>query len=179
MENNVVRSEKSKTRVLVFISFLLGVVCTHLFDKYIYFSPIGSFFRLMGQQHSAVQSMPQNSMDPFEKLQEQMQSMRQQMLENEISGNHFSLNTGQQVTTEEDEKNYYYIINPEGMQVKDFKSDISQGVLTLTAQFVKSDQGMSMSSQMHQSFPLPENAEAEKMDIENKDDKIVIRIPKK
>ena len=118
-------------------------------------------------------------MDPFSNLQEQMQKMQQRMLENEISGNHFSINTGQQVSTEEDGSNYYYIINPEGMQVKDFKSDISHGVLTLTAQFVKSDQGMSMSSQMHQSFPLPEDAEAEKMDIENKDDKIVIRIPKK
>lgn len=181
MENSNYRSQKSKTLTIIFVSFLCGALLTHLFDRYIFFSPIGNFFRAASPHFSSSFFSNKESMDPFE----QMQKMQEKIFENNLGGrsqqmgnNHFSLNT-EQISTEEDEHNYFYVINPDGMDVKDFKSDISGGVLTLSAQFVKNDQGMSMSSQMHQSFPLPENADAEKMDIQNKDNKIVIRIPKK
>lgn len=186
MAGAVFKSENMNSRkktIFIFIwAFLLGALSMHFVDRL-----------LLKTEFSLHKTSVTQGQDPFE----QMQQLQQQMLkqfghfdESEQEGNlwdllrsqglqSFSLNMGE-LKTHEDDGFVYYEIDTKGLEQKNFSIQVEQGHVIIDGVLEGPGQNSNarISSKFHQSFPLPENVDANNIQLENDKDKIVIKLPK-
>ncbi len=152
--------------VLLITCFILGVISTIGVQK------IYSHFSLpkseLSQVNSEEEQAPDN--DPFVQ-------MRKQMLQ------HFAeANQGQsqsEFESREDDKNYYYDLKFQGLNQEKLKINIQNNQIEIAGEVEEKSANSFISSSFARSSPLPPNVDSAKIQIDNSNDKITIKLPKK
>lgn len=118
--------------------------------------------------------------DPFEHMRRLQQQMLQGMQQ---PGSGFEDGSAGEITTREDDKNIYYDISIEGVDMSKLKVDIKNGMISISGEAEQKSEDSSQpsyfKSEFHRSFPVPPNADADKVRAENSKDKLTIVFPKK
>lgn len=119
--------------------------------------------------------------NPMEDLFENMQTHLQK---DENGGFQFQMNIGgsQNFEPSEDEKFYYFTLNLDALKAKTFNVNVENGQIHVEAQLENKEQDENSMHSFTQSFsrslPAPPNSDLDKFEVENKDNKIIIKIPK-
>lgn len=117
-------------------------------------------------------------------LEDMFENMQTHMQKDENGGLQFQLSLGgnQNFEQSEDEKFYYFTLNLDDMKAKTFNVNVEDGQIHIEAQLETKEQDENSMHSMTQSFtrslPAPPNADIDKFEVENKDNKIIIKIPK-
>lgn len=125
--------------------------------------------------------------DPFFNIFEEMAAIEQNM--NQVFANHqkhmreifaevekSGKASKSQVSTSEDNNNYYYELSFSGFKKEDISVQVKDHVLTLSATKNQDSEG---SSSFHYSFLAPKSDVTKEPEIVRSDDKIVVRLGKK
>lgn len=131
-----------------------------------------------------------HSNDPFDQMRKMREKMMKQFEQPQIGGDVFDSwyqkkfgggNVGE-VKRREDDKFVYYEISVKGLNKEKLNVKVSNGQINISGQTeTKSETGSSstlLSSSFHRSFPVPAEVDANKVQMENTDDRIVIKFPK-
>lgn len=177
----VIKSESNRSRSLMLLSFLVGVLLTHFFDRYIYFNPMVRFFSDSISHFNTGQPPPSDQpLDPFsqiEKLQKEMMENAWGQSGTAVFGRDFSM--GSHLEESSDDNFYYFYLHKKDLEVKDFKSEATEGSIRIQGTLTSNKNGISMQSSMDQTLPLPEDADTAQLDIQDTADRIIIRIPRR
>ncbi len=94
----------------------------------------------------------------------------------------FGINSDQQIETSEDEKFYYFTLKLNDLKAKTLNVNVENNQVIIQAQLESSlsdeNSSHSVSQSFTKSFPAPPNAQLDKIEVENKDSKVLIKIPK-
>lgn len=116
--------------------------------------------------------------DPFE----QMRRMQGRFLKQFDHPMPFSSNDVGEIKRREDEKFVYYEIPIKGLKNEKLNVKVSDGQIHISGQTeTKSDDGSSsafLTSSFHRSFPVPSDVDANKVQLENTSNQLVIKFPK-
>lgn len=92
----------------------------------------------------------------------------------------------EEISKREDDKYVYYDIKLPNIEGSSVKTNVENGYLTITGEVKKSTgqekEGKIRSlyqSSFRRTFPLPENVDGDKMEMENQKDKLVLKFPKR
>lgn len=117
--------------------------------------------------------------DPFDDIKQ----MKTQMFNQFNRLDNFQDDIAGAMKEREDDKYIYYEIDTENQTPKELKVNVQGGQLSITGKIEsknESDDSSSFySSSFHRSFPVPENVDADKMRMEQENNKIVLKFPKK
>lgn len=94
----------------------------------------------------------------------------------------FGIANDQQIETSEDEKFYYFTLKLNDLKTKTLNVNVENNQVIIQAQLESSqsdeNSSHSVSQSFTKSFPAPPNAQLDKIEVENKDSKVLIKIPK-
>lgn len=91
----------------------------------------------------------------------------------------FGNNSGQpKVNTREDENNVYLEIDLESFDKNSLSARVEANSVIVEGNHKSEDQGSSMSSHFYQSFPVPGDTDASKVDMTHENNKLVLKFPK-
>lgn len=79
----------------------------------------------------------------------------------------------------EDEDQYRLEIALQGLQPKNFNIQVEKNHLRLQGSLVREEGGGSISSSFSRTFPVPPDVDADRIQIENQKDRLVVILPKK
>jgi HSP20 family molecular chaperone IbpA len=130
-----------------------------------------------------------DSDDPFEQMRRMQGRLFKQFNQPPIGGAFgswrpmpFSSNDVGEIKRREDEKFVYYEIPIKGLKKEKLNVKVSGGQIHVSGQTEnKSDDGSSstfLTSSFHRSFPVPADVDANKVQMENASDRLVIKFPK-
>ena len=121
----------------------------------------------------------------------EIQKMQKELMEDfkEANGAGSSFETLQQksigatshlyeITSSEDEKNFQYSIKLNSAKKEDLNISIENGQMTIKAVVEQKANHSQNNSTVISSFPLPETVDADKMEITNVNDSIIVKFPK-
>lgn len=83
-----------------------------------------------------------------------------------------------ELQTREDDQFVYYEIPLDGAAMENFDVKVEHGQVMISGEVEKRDESATFSSSFHRSVPAPSNTDAEKVTIENGENKIVLKFPK-
>lgn len=157
-----------KTRVFIAIaSFFVGVAFAF---------PLARRFHLWFPPSA---SMP--PLDPMQESLRQMQRLQEEMMSSMGgAGPAFPRGFSFDEPDLKDEGDHYsFEIDLQGMKPKNFNVQAENGQLTLEGALGADDEDGGISSRFSRSFPIPPDVDTNRIQIENKGDRLVIALPKK
>jgi HSP20 family molecular chaperone IbpA len=113
-----------------------------------------------------------------------MENMQTHMEKDENGGFQFHFNMGgsQNLEPSEDDKFYYFTLNLNDLKAKTLNVNVENNQIIVQAQLesAESDENSShsISQSFSKAFPAPPNCNLDKIEVENKDNKIIIKVPK-
>jgi len=126
------------------------------------------------------QNMLEPHQDPFSKLEE----MREKMMKrthpfDSWYQRKFGGGAPGEVKKREDDQFIYYDISVQGLDQQNLSVKVEEGQIEIQGvREVKDDRGNMVSSSFHRSFPVPIGVLSQKVEIEHRDDKLILRFPK-
>lgn len=129
------------------------------------------------------------SRDPFEDMRRMREKMMRQFEPKEGSGlfdswfqKKFGGGDAGNIKQREDDHFVYYDISIEGLKHEEVNVKVENGQLSISGQVEKKtqegDSGTFLSSSFHRSFPVPPSVDTNKVQMEQKDGKIIVKFPK-
>lgn len=175
---------KSKSFLSFAVGFVFGVGLTlAAFKIKSWFFPSNAFvagaFQNDPLAHESDDDFFEDGSDPQSAMLKQMRQLSRG------SGVHLNLQMQglSDIESREDDKNYYFEIKGEKGKLKDIQVQVEQGMLHIQGKFESKSTGSvfqsNVVSSFERSFPVPEGADEKGMQMDQLEDKIVIRIPKK
>lgn len=121
------------------------------------------------------------STSPFESPFHEQETIEEDPTKNAFS---FSMSLGgnEDLVPSEDEKFYYYTLNLDQMKAKTLNVNVENHQIIVQAQMESKETDENSIHSFSQSFtksiPAPPNANLDKIEVENKENKVVIKVPK-
>lgn len=120
----------------------------------------------------------------FPNSMDNLDAMDNEKFNEEPQGFRFSFGIGsdQQIEPSEDDKFYYFTLKLNDLKAKTLNVNVENNQVIIQAQLESSqsdeNSSHSVSQSFTKSFPAPANAQLDKIEVENKDSKVLIKIPK-
>lgn len=110
--------------------------------------------------------------DPFE----EMRRLQQQMMSGVQQHQMFTFDSPDL----KDEGNHYSMeIELNGMKPRQFNVQVEKGQLMVQGALGSAEENSSINSRFERSFPVPPDVDADRIQVQTKDDRIVVTLPKK
>lgn len=127
--------------------------------------------------------------DPFKEIRRMREGMLKQFNQDEGGGlfdswyqKRFGGGRAGDITQREDDHYIYYDVSVQGLKPEKVNVKVENGQLSIYGQVEKkSDEAGSssyFSSSFHRSFPVPPNVESAKLQIEQKENMLIVKLPK-
>lgn len=176
----------AQKRLAIFL-FVLGLFLGSLFTL------VWNYYRPFDTKYGNIKELqqpkrPKSLLDMFmggNPIADMFEGLESQFENNGQGGFQFQFNLGQNQSIEssEDEKFYYFTLNLNDLKAKTFNVNIEDNQIIIQAQLESANKDENSISSVIQSFtrslPAPPDAELDKFEVENKENKIIIKIPKK
>lgn len=125
--------------------------------------------------------------DPFQQMRRMQLQMMNQMRQQALGEPGFGVGGGGPTQassgfrTREDDQFVYYDIELKGLNPAKFDVKVENGQVNVSGQFERKDEGggAAITSSFQRTFPVPENTDADKFQVENKGDVITLKFPKR
>lgn len=160
-----------KTRVFVGIVFFLLGLGLGKIRWGLGQGPLMSWSAHVGQSQEPVVT------DPFDEVRR----MQDQMMNQLNSGSGGGIQTFSLGTSDFKDTGSAYVMDMElnGMKAKNFNVQIEHGELMVDGSLESQERGATVSSSFHRSFPVPEDVDADRIQVDQKNEHLIVTLPKK